>query len=518
MARRIAREPERQGRVTILRDGRRNFADPRRRVTVVSMALRGGRYETLREIASGGMATVHLGRILGVGGFERVVAIKVMHPHLATDPQFVGMFLDEARLAARVRHPNVVGTIDILEDELGLFLVMEYIEGPSLASLIRAAHKRAAPITLGALLRIFLDALAGLHAAHELTDGQGELLNLVHRDVSPQNILVGSDGIARITDFGVARARSRITTTKGHEVKGKMSYLAPEQVRSEPIDRRADIYSAGVILWGLLTGRRMIRADNDGAIVAQILAPTRPSPREVNPAVPPALDDACMAAIALDPAARPATAAAFAEAIEAAAARDGVTIAPSRVVGALVKDLEAHQALGELPASTSPPSGVSARAELSSSGVLPIIEDTAARASVSEAILPVPVVEPSSTTRVEAVVPTSAPTARRTLTWGAIGLGVVASALAIGTLARGLDGASIPDAAASSRSAASAPALDTVAPPAAPPPALASVLPSASATSSARATSGPAPERPRKPVVKGSTPASSPTNFAPSEL
>ena len=372
------------------------------------MALRGGRYETLREIASGGMATVHLGRILGVGGFERVVAIKVMHPHLAMDPQFVGMFLDEARLAARVRHPNVVGTIDILEDEIGLFLVMEYIEGPSLTSLIRAAQRRAAPITLGALLRIFLDALAGLHAAHELTDGQGELLNLVHRDVSPQNILVGSDGIARITDFGVARARSRITATKGHEVKGKMSYLAPEQVRSEPIDRRADIYSAGVMLWGLLTGRRMIRADNDGAIIAQILSTTRPSARDVNPAVPPALDDVCTAAIALDPEARPATAALFAEAIEAAAARDGVAIAPSRAVAALVKDLEAHQALGDLPASKTPasssitpPSVASARAELSSSGVLPIIDDLVARASVSEANLPVASVEQASSTRVD---------------------------------------------------------------------------------------------------------------------
>jgi serine/threonine-protein kinase len=510
----------------ILREGHRNFADQRRRVTVAPMALRGGRYETLREIASGGMATVHLGRILGVGGFERVVAIKVMHPHLATDPQFVGMFLDEARLAARVRHPNVVGTIDILEDEIGLFLVMEYIEGPSLTSLLRAAQKRAAPITLGALLRIFLDALAGLHAAHELTDGQGELLNLVHRDVSPQNILVGSDGIARITDFGVARARSRITTTKGHEVKGKMSYLAPEQVRAEPIDRRADIYSAGVILWGLLTGRRMIRADNDGAIIAQILSATRPSPREVNPAVPPALDDVCMAAIALDPAARPATASLFAEAIEAAAARDGVTIAPSRAVAALVKDLEAHQALGDLPASKTPasssiapPSLASARAELSSSGVLPIIDDLVARASVSEPNLPVAVVEPASSTRVDAEVAAPAVATRRRLTWSVIALGVVVAALAAVTLARGL-GDTTPDAAVPARTAVSAPALDPITPPVAAPTTIPSAIASAVAvaTSSARASSGPAPTRPTRPVVKGSTPASSPTNFAPSEL
>ena len=464
------------------------------------MALRGGRYETLREIASGGMATVHLGRILGVGGFERVVAIEVMHPHLATDPQFVGMFLDEARLAARVHHPNVVGTIDIHEDELGLFLVMDYIDGPSLAALVRAARKRGSPISLGAQLRIFLDALAGLHAAHELTDGQGELLNLVHRDVSPQNVLVGVDGITRITDFGVARARSRISTTKGPEVKGKMSDLAPEQVLSEPIDRRADIYSAGVLLWGLLAGRRMIRGDNDGAIVAQILAQKRPSPRTVNPEVPPALDAICLAAIALDPAERPATAAAFGEAIESAAARDEVTIAPSRAVAALVKELDAHRALGDFPASKTPasssipaPSGVVARGDLAASGA------------------------PPSLTRVESVASLAPPPApRRTLAWGAIGVGVVVAALAIVTLVRGLGEGSAVSAASVSASAVGAPALDPIPLPVASTPAIAAPIAAPIATSSARAASGSA--RASKPVPRGSTPASSPTNFAPSEL
>ena len=234
-----------------------------------------------------------------------------------------------------------------------------------------------------------------------------------------------------------------------------------------------------------------------------------------------------MAAIALDPAGRPATASAFAEAIEAAAARDGVTIAPSRAVAALVKDLEAHEALGDLPASKTPtspsiapPGGVSARADQSSSGVLPVIEDIATRASVAEAILPVPIVEPSSATRVEAVVPTPTPSAQRRLAWGAIALGVVVATLGIVTLARGLGGGSATPVAASSRLATSAPAVDTVAPPVVPPPAIASAIPSAiaSATSSGRATSGPAPARSSKPFVKGSTPATSPTNFAPSEL
>src|SRR5262249_4255840 len=156
--------------------------------------LRVGRYETLRAIASGGMATVYLGRAVGAGGFERLVALKVMHPHIACEPEFVAMFLDEARLAARVRHPHVVATIDLVEDPL--FLVMEFIEGPSLHLLLRTCARSKRPFPLGIALRIFLDMLSGLHAAHELTDASGELLNLVHRDISPQNVLVGVDGVS----------------------------------------------------------------------------------------------------------------------------------------------------------------------------------------------------------------------------------------------------------------------------------------------------------------------------------
>lgn len=308
-----------------------------------------------------------------------------------------------------------------------------------------------------------------------------------------------------------------------------MSYLAPEQVRSEPIDRRADIYSAGVILWGLLTGRRLIRADNDGAIVAQILSPNRPSPRELNPAVPPALDAVCVAVIALDPAARPPTAADFGEAIEAAAARDGIVIAPSSAVAALVKDLETHEALGELPSSKTPTSssitaqsGVVVRGELSAPGVIPIIGEVAKTASAPEASVPAPSVAPPSSTMVEAVVPTPPPAARRSLAWGAIAVGVVVAALAIVTLVRGFDGGSTPAAAASAASAPRATTLDPATPPVIAVPAIVSAIPAAiataSATSSARAQAGPAPARSSKPVVKGSTPATSPTNFAPSEL
>jgi len=290
-------------------------------------------------IASGGMATVHLARAHGAGGFQRFVALKVMHPHIASEPEFVQMFLDEARLAARIHHPNVVGTSDVQQDEDGLFLVMDYIDGPALQVILRALWTKGERMPLDVGLRIFLDALAGLHAAHELTDASGESLHLVHRDVSPQNILVGADGVARLTDFGVARARSRITTTECGQLKGKLTYMAPEQVRSEPIDRRADIYAAGVVLWEMLTSERLMRGDNDGAIVERILAGVSRSPRDVVPSVPEPLSALCMRALRFEREERFPTAAAFAEALEAAALESGIAIATPRAVSALLKDL-----------------------------------------------------------------------------------------------------------------------------------------------------------------------------------
>jgi serine/threonine-protein kinase len=300
------------------------------------------------------MATVHLGRALGVGGFERFVAIKVMHAHLAEEPEFVAMFLDEGRLAARIRHPNVVGTIDIQQDEQGLFLVMDYVDGPSLQKVLRAVFKKhGGPPPLDVALRIFADALAGLHAAHELRGGDGEPLHLVHRDVSPQNILISVDGIAQITDFGVARAESRLQTTRAGVVKGKVCYMAPEQIRSEPIDRRTDIYAAGALLWELLTGQRLIRGDNDGAMMEQILRGHLPTPHEVTPTVPEALSAVAMRALAASPADRFPTAAELADALEAAAAREGVAIATPRVVSAFIKGLGFESAdSGVLPSAS----------------------------------------------------------------------------------------------------------------------------------------------------------------------
>lgn len=312
------------------------------------MTLRAGRYELLDMIASGGMASVHLGRAVGAGGFERLVAIKTMHPHLSNEPDFVAMFLDEARLAARIRHPNVVGTIDIQQDELGLLLVMEYVEGPSMGQVLRALGKQKTLLPIDITLRIMLDVLAGLHAAHELCGPGGEPLNVVHRDVSPQNILVGVDGIARIMDFGVAHAESRISTTRSGDAKGKVTYMAPEQARQESLDRRVDVYAAGLVFWEFLAGRRLLRGDNDVVVMHQIFHAVHARPHEIVESVPHELSEVVMRAIARERDNRYPTTAAFAEAVDQVVQTNRLTVASPKVVGAFVRELGLHKSPTEL--------------------------------------------------------------------------------------------------------------------------------------------------------------------------
>jgi serine/threonine-protein kinase len=232
------------------------------------------------------MATVHFGRLLGPVGFSRTVAIKRLLPHYARDPEFVAMFLDEARLAARIRHPNVVPTLDVVASKGELFLVMEYVQGESLARLARDVQARSERIPPPIVAAILSGALQGLHAAHEARDESGRSLNIVHRDVSPQNLLVGIDGMVRVLDFGVAKAAGRVQTTQEGQVKGKFSYMAPEQLEG-PVTRAADIFSAAVILWEALCGRRLYKGDTEAQILARVLkgAPQRPS--EIAPELAP---------------------------------------------------------------------------------------------------------------------------------------------------------------------------------------------------------------------------------------
>jgi serine/threonine protein kinase len=274
------------------------------------------RFELVAELASGGMATVYLGRLGGVAGFERFVAIKRLHPHLAREGEFVDMFLDEARLAARIHHPNVVPILEIGESPQGYYLVMEYIEGDTAARLLarstQTGHRLPAPIAL----RIVLDALTGLHAAHELRDDERRSLELVHRDVSPQNVLVGVDGVTRITDFGVARAATRLSTTRSGQLKGKLAYMAPEQARGGHIDRRADIFSMGAVMWEMLAAKRLFKGEGEAETLNRVLFEPIPSLRVFEPSTPPAIEQICMCALARDANLRFPTAADMADALE----------------------------------------------------------------------------------------------------------------------------------------------------------------------------------------------------------
>ena len=238
-----------------------------------------GRYALYDPIASGGMATVHLGRLLGPVGFSRTVAIKRSRPEMSADPEFVSMFLDEARLAARIRHPNVVSTLDVVALEGELFLVMDFVQGESLSRLMRAAKGARAPIPAPIACTIMAGVLHGLHAAHEAKNERGEpLRNGASRRITAEH-LVGIDGIARVLDFGVAKALGRAQTTRDGQIKGKLSYLAPEQLNGE-ISRQSDIYAASVVLWEVLAGERLFQADNPGELLNQLIS------KEVPPRAP----------------------------------------------------------------------------------------------------------------------------------------------------------------------------------------------------------------------------------------
>jgi serine/threonine protein kinase len=274
-----------------------------------------GRYALYDEIASGGMATVHIGRLLGPVGFSRTVAIKQLHRQYAREPEFVSMFLDEARLAARIRHPNVVGTLDVVSLDGELFLVMEYVQGESLVRLIRAVRDSGEGIPIPIAASIMVGVLEGLHAAHEATNDQGEPLGIVHRDVSPQNILVGTDGVARVVDFGVAKAAGRVQSTRDGQLKGKLGYMAPEQIAGNAT-RATDVHAASVVLWEMLTGRRLYHGENELQTYANILAGSAVPPSTHAPSVAPELDHLVLQGLNPNPTARFASAREMARALQ----------------------------------------------------------------------------------------------------------------------------------------------------------------------------------------------------------
>jgi serine/threonine protein kinase len=269
-----------------------------------------GRYALYAEIASGGMATVHFGRLIGPVGFSRTVAIKRLHPQFAKDAEFVTMFLDEARIAARIRHPNVVGTLDVVATESELFLVMDYVQGESLS---RLARGRRVPARVA--ISILCGALHGLHAAHEAKSEQGEPLHIVHRDISPQNILVGVDGIARVLDFGIAKARGRAHTTRDGNIRGKLPYMAPEQFQGSA-DRRTDIYAMTIVAWEILTGQPLFIGQDEAETMGKVLLRNVPPPSSIAPELPRDLDEVLLRGLSTDPDARYETAREMAMALE----------------------------------------------------------------------------------------------------------------------------------------------------------------------------------------------------------
>ncbi len=274
-------------RVAVLRDGK--TAQTLKGTPPMRRAGR-GRYAVHDEIASGGMATVHLGSVLGPFGFSRIVAIKRLHAALSRDPEFVAMFLDEARLASRIRHPNVVPVLDVYAEEGELSLVMEYIDGESLARLLRLTSERQAHVPIAIAISIVASVLHGLHAAHEARDEEGHPLGLVHRDVSPQNVIVGSDGIPRVIDFGIAKAAGRSNVSREGQLKGKLPYMAPEQIQGGTIDARTDVYGASVLLWELLVGARLFQAEGEANILALVLSHPVAAPSSLRADIPAALD------------------------------------------------------------------------------------------------------------------------------------------------------------------------------------------------------------------------------------
>ncbi|WP_437963821.1 serine/threonine-protein kinase [Sorangium sp. So ce260] len=257
-----------------------------------------GRYELLLPIAAGGMAMVWAARLKGTRGFQKIVAVKTMLPQLSEDDQFERMFLLEASLASQIRHPHAVEILDLGEQGGVLFLAMEWIDGVPLSQVMKAA-KRQIGMPIPIAVRILVQACAGLHAAHELKDNSGKLVGLVHRDISPQNILVTYDGRAKVVDFGVAKATAfNDSTTRAGQLKGKVSYTAPEAVRGDAIDRRVDVFAMGILLYVLTTGKHPFRRESEGATLFAISSPDPvEAPHTFQPDYPPLLEAVLLRAL-----------------------------------------------------------------------------------------------------------------------------------------------------------------------------------------------------------------------------
>jgi eukaryotic-like serine/threonine-protein kinase len=266
------------------------------------------RYRVVAEVAHGGMAAVYAVQRSSIGGFEKLLALKVMLPHLASDAHFVDMFLDEAKIASQIQHPNVVRVLDVGLHERRPFILMEFLRGQSLSQLIQRAQKSTEPVLAPVWMAILAQAAEGLHAAHETCGSDGKPLGIVHRDVTPHNIFVGYDGQVTVVDFGVAAARGRASGTRTGEVKGKLAYLAPEQFdRSWPVTRATDVWALGVIAWEIFAGRRLFATGDEATTIWNVLNQPIERLDKLAPELPPAVARVIAACLSRQPDRRPAT-------------------------------------------------------------------------------------------------------------------------------------------------------------------------------------------------------------------
>ncbi len=305
--------------------------------SIGSMAI--GKYQIFASLGRGGMADVFLAVARGPMGFNKLTVIKRLRADHAADPSFANMLLEEARLAARLSHPNVVHTYEVGEENGVYFIAMEYLEGQPLVRVARTSAKADQKLSAPVSARIIADALSGLHYAHELRDYDGTSLKIIHRDVSPHNIFVTYDGVVKLMDFGIAKASSSATQTEVGVLKGKLAYMAPEQVMSDPVDRRADIFAMGIVLWELLTGERLFNSAAAAATMHKLI--TQPIPRlsEKIPTIDPKLDAAVARALEKKPENRFQTAAEMRNALEEYISGSGTTLPRQEEIGRRVSEL-----------------------------------------------------------------------------------------------------------------------------------------------------------------------------------
>ncbi len=304
-----------------------------------------GRYTLVRRVAMGGMAEVYLAQLRGAERFAKLVALKLILPQFAGDPEFARMFLDEARLASRLQHPNVTAVLDFGEHQGEHYITMEFVHGRHLLELMRAHRGR--PLACEVALTIVSGVAAGLHHMHELRDHDGSPLGLVHRDVSPSNVLLSYEGAVKLTDFGIAKAVEHTSATRTGAFKGKVGYASPEQCRGEPIDRRSDLFALGILLYETTLGARAFSGPNEFAVLGRVARADYVPPSQIDPDYPPALAVLVAKALAVDPADRFATAAEFADALDAYAHAQHWRLSPARVVEAMTTHF------GETPPITS---------------------------------------------------------------------------------------------------------------------------------------------------------------------